>query len=97
MSVTVVVTTPELATLREAGVEGLEGYRFTYEPTQSAAIVASLDKCSEGYPFIAGRLANLASQFGISDIFFVEPVDKEANQEVDPEIEPIEPDPTDEH
>lgn len=81
MPITVVVTIPEAAALNEASVPGVDGVKFTYNPSKGPEVLANLNKDHEGYQPLAGRLANLASQFGHQDTFFVAPEPEDAEDE----------------
>lgn len=60
MPALIIVTELEADALRAAGVDGLEGACFTYEPTKTMEIINKVQKAAhEGAERITGRLAEI--------------------------------------
>lgn len=73
MPATIILSKTEADFLRSEGVQGVEGYSFTYAVGDTGSILASVDKAHETYPKLAQRLASVASQLGVPDVMFAKP------------------------
>lgn len=73
MPATIILSKAEADFLTSAGVQGVQGYSFTYALSDTASILAAVDKAHDTYPRLAQRLAAVATQLGAPDVMFAKP------------------------
>lgn len=72
MPVTIAVTAAEADLLEASKVEGVTGDNFTYNPTETSAILAKLPE-GEVRDRIVTRLTDVATQLGVPHVLFTHP------------------------
>jgi hypothetical protein len=70
MPLTLRVSKAEAEFLSENHAEGIDGFTFTLEPSKAGDVLTALPKDSPSFPLFAGRIAQLAGQFGFQDALF---------------------------
>lgn len=85
MPATIALSQAEAALLIAHKTPGIEDGStfFTYAPADSLKILGSLDKASDAYPALAGRMAAVASQLGCPDVMFAKPASKQKSSSAD--------------